>query len=968
MADFIGDDSDNTLIGGAGNDRIIGRGGTDTLTGGGGSDDFVYDTRGFGGDTITDFDTNGDRIDLSFLNVADLGSLLPFMVQDGPDVVITLGWNSSAETIRLSNVSLASLSAADFVFNTSTTPLTITGTPVGHDVLFGGAGNDTIDGGAGTNTLVGGAGNDLLRAGSGADTFVGGAGSDTVSYFATANAVTVDLEAGTGGGGYAQGDSFGGVENVSGSDGGDSLTGNGDANLLAGYVGNDTLVGGTGDDRLDGGVGDDVLRGGAGADQLVGGAGRDTISYSGSTDAITVDLGAGTASGGEADGDTLSGIEGVEGGQSADTLTSAADFVFNTSTTPLTITGTPVGHDVLFGGAGNDTIIGDSDNDKLQGGLGNDTFIYDDRNFGADTIVDFDTNSDRIDLSALHVADFDSLKPFMTQSGPDAVIRLGWQVGYSETIRLLNVSVDSLGADDFAFDTSTVGRTTSSPFPDYNDGVVVFGANGDDTLSGGDGPDSLVGGGGNDRLIGGYGDDRLWGGLGNDIFRGFGADTIVDFDTDGDRIDVSFKGVADYDSLRPFVQQDGEDAVITLGWIQLGGVTFTTIRLQNTSIDSLSDADFIFNTSPAARNVTGLVRDDILFGGTGNDTLNGANGNDSLVGGKGDDTLTGGAGIDVFIYSGRQFGNDTITDFNTNGDKIDLSFLNVAGFDSLQPFIAQDGADVVITLGWEGFPETIRLQNVSISSLNAGDFKFNTSTAELTVDGSAFDLADVLFGGAGDDTINGGGGDDTLVGGAGGDVLRGGAGADRLIGGTGSDTASYWGATAAASVNLQTGVGTGGDAQGDTLSGVENVNGGKAGDSLTGSAGANRLAGYEGNDTLQGGAGLDFLAGGTGADRFFYTAVGDSVTGANADRITDFSHAQGDRIDLAAIDADTGAAGNQAFTFIGSGLYTGVAGQLRFAQSGGNTTIAGDVNGDGTSDFHIIVKGTVPLLASDFIL
>jgi hypothetical protein len=55
------------------------------------------------------------------------------------------------------------------------------------------------------------------------------------------------------------------------------------------------------------------------------------------------------------------------------------------------------------------------------------------------------------------------------------------------------------------------------------------------------------------------------------------------------------------------------------------------------------------------------------------------------------------------------------------------------------------------------------------------------------------------------------------------------------------------------------------------------------------------------------------------------------VVGANADRITDFSHAQGDRIDLAGIDARFTVAGDQAFSFIGTGLYTGVAGQLRYA-------------------------------------
>ena len=61
-----------------------------------------------------------------------------------------------------------------------------------------------------------------------------------------------------------------------------------------------------------------------------------------------------------------------------------------------------------------------------------------------------------------------------------------------------------------------------------------------------------------------------------------------------------------------------------------------------------------------------------------------------------------------------------------------------------------------------------------------------------------------------------------------------------------------------------------------------------------------------------------------------------------------------------------GAAGNQAFSFIGAGLYTGVAGQLRYSAVGGVTTIAGDVNGDGASDFHIALTGTFTLVAGDF--
>jgi hypothetical protein len=67
--------------------------------------------------------------------------------------------------------------------------------------------------------------------------------------------------------------------------------------------------------------------------------------------------------------------------------------------------------------------------------------------------------------------------------------------------------------------------------------------------------------------------------------------------------------------------------------------------------------------------------------------------------------------------------------------------------------------------------------------------------------------------------------------------------------------------------------------------------------------------------------------------------------------------------------ADTAVAGNQAFTFIGSGVFTHHAGELRFAvTSPGVTAIAGDVNGDGVSDFHIQLTGTPALVAADFVL
>ena len=89
-----------------------------------------------------------------------------------------------------------------------------------------------------------------------------------------------------------------------------------------------------------------------------------------------------------------------------------------------------------------------------------------------------------------------------------------------------------------------------------------------------------------------------------------------------------------------------------------------------------------------------------------------------------------------------------------------------------------------------------------------------------------------------------------------------------------------------------------------------------------------------------------------------------STVGANADRITDFSHAQGDKIDLAGIDADSGTSGNQAFVFIGSNAFSGDARQLQYLDG----TVAGDLNGDGLADFRIHIAGDPVLGAVDFIL
>ncbi len=128
---------------------------------------------------------------------------------------------------------------------------------------------------------------------------------------------------------------------------------------------------------------------------------------------------------------------------------------------------------------------------------------------------------------------------------------------------------------------------------------------------------------------------------------------------------------------------------------------------------------------------------------------------------------------------------------------------------------------------------------------------------------------DTIWGGTGNDRLFGGDGNDRLNGESGNDLLNGGAGADVLDGGEGTDTANYFNAVAGVNVNLLTGFGNGGEAQGDSYISIENIDGGDGNDTLTGSNTDNRIFGYSGDDVLYGMGGNDTLHGNFGADTLY---------------------------------------------------------------------------------------------------
>ena len=324
-------------------------------------------------------------------------------------------------------------------------------------------------------------------------------------------------------------------------------------------------------------------------------------------------------------------------------------------------------------------------------------------------------------------------------------------------------------------------------------------------------------------------------------------------------------------------------------------------------------------------NVDGSAQNDVLIGANGANIINGGDGADWIEDvGDGDDTLNGGAGDDVILGAS---GADTIDGGNDND-----GIRGGAGNDNLS-----GGAGVDWIYG--GLNDDI-------------------------IDGGAGD--DVLFGGDSDpataaqdgsDQIFGRDGNDTLIGEGGSDALNGGAGDDWAYGGDGVDT-----------LNGEDGV--------DSLhgeAGADTIFGGSGDDFIFGGAGLDVLLGQDGRDWIEAGADGAQITGGQGADSLFggggstfiYTDVSES-TESVTDVIGLFVRADGDKVDVSAIDADGDAAnGDTAFTFVSD--FTGVAGEAIISVNGNDTIARFDVDGDSASDLSIVFSGFT-ITTDDFIL
>jgi Ca2+-binding RTX toxin-like protein len=616
--------------------------------------------------------------------------------------------------------------------------------------------------------------------------------------------------------------------------------------------------------------------------------------------------------------------------------------------------------DELHGLGGNDTLSGLGNDDWLYGDAGNDTLLGGD---GSDLLVG-GAGADVLDGGAGFADD--------TASYADSTAAVTLD---------LNAAVAGTGGDALGDTLVSVETIIGTGFNDVlearHTGVALNGGAGNDTLAG-------IG-----AINGGDGDDLM-------IDRSIHTDYAMAIDPRGEaprpwwlNMDggagndtVSFAASQDWVEVRPLIAYGGDPLM------------YFNHRIIN-------EEELI-----SVENIIGSAFNDALAGDSGVNRLSGGAGNDLLVGLGGGDTLDGGSGSDTVSYekssqgvvvdlaTGDSMGDTLISIEGVRGSSYNDILTGSAANDSLD---GRSGDDVL--RGGAGADQLNGRNGADNYSSGSDTASYYFSTAGVTVSlatgkgtggdaqGDVLTGIENLTGGQGNDSLTG---NDTfanrLQGWGGDDVLRGGWG-DVLDGGAGRDLVSYWDRWVGVTVNLLTGTGTGGSALGDIYISIEDVNGSQAADTLFGNGAVNLLNGYNGDDTIDGGAGhdlldggagndllhggsaMDQLTGGAGADSFIFVTTTESPsTAAGRDLITDFSHAQGDRIDLSLIDANAGAAGDQAFTYLGTGAFTGVAGQLHTWYDAGKTIVSGDVNGDKLADFAIALTGILAPVAGDFVL
>jgi Ca2+-binding RTX toxin-like protein len=786
-------------------------------------------------------------------------------------------------SFRLSGIDIGAWQ--DIVTITATgpdgSPVAVTLTPAGSDVISGTSAAPTVTASGGSDTTDSAQGSVLVSADGPLTQIVityanGSAGGQSLNV--------TDIE-------FNAVDTPGGNQDViSGGDGNDVI----DAGLAS-----DTMFGDAGDDTLIAGVGDDTIFGGAdadtiqlddsfGTDSITGGetgTDQDVVDATNLTSGVTVNL-TGSEAGTITDGVSTGTFDEIENFN----LTALSDTYDGSASTA---------DQTIIGNAGSDTITGGSGNDSISGGDDAD-FIFINDNFGSDNITSGEggTDTDTLDASTLTSA------INILLSGNEA--GTATSAGSTATFAQVESFVLSDNADSFDGSASTTDGATvyggggGDVLTGGSAADAIFGGDSADLLDGGDGADVLDGGDGVDLLIGGQGDDTLTGGSDTDIFiladatgndTIFGGETttaggfdddIIDITSATNAIDLTFSG--------------DEAGTLTNGAASaiFQDIEGFNLSSQDDTVDgSASSSSMTLFSGDGADTIIGSSTADLIDAGTGNDTIDAGGGDDTIFAGDDQDT----------IHLSDGYGTDSIDagSGGTDEDTLDASTLT----DAISILLSGDQAGAA-TSG----ANTATFTDVENFVLSAQDDTFDATAATtlgVTVDagagsdnilGTEFD--DSISGGAGQDTINGGAGIDAIDAGDDADtiILTDGYEADVIFGGEGTstggidhDTLDVSALPLAVNVILsadETGIiNDGVDIA--TFSGIESfilTDGGDAfdgqlastsGATVIGGLGIDSLIGTDADDSLTGDEGQDFIDGGTGADTI--------TTGDDADAI-----------------------------------------------------------------------------------
>ncbi|HSD40081.1 MAG TPA: putative Ig domain-containing protein [Rhodocyclaceae bacterium] len=725
---------------------------------------------------------------------------------------------------------------------------TLTGANL-DDHLYGGGGNDQLNGGLGDDYLEGDAGDDQLTGGKDRDTLVGGAGNDTYMFAAGDGQDVIDDSDGQGQIRIGNDVLNGAKEAVSGTGVWQSTDKEYTYQLLPGSDGTQTL----------------------------------SISIAGTNDRILVkhftsgNLGINLNGGAPAPVDlTITGdLEPVDN----DPATAGTQYVYDKQDNVIV---TAAAHadraDILYDGAGNDSIDGKGGDDIITAARGGNDSI--DAGAGED-LVFAGTGEDQL-------------------VGGTGLDRLFGEAGQD---RLYAQYRASLSAAIALGETQTATGQRGDWLDGGNDDDVLVGDAGNDALLGGDGADIIVGGG-NDDIFG----DLASSGVQADwtLTRSVGPDPtnpkITQYKTTWDKASYS-SPTGGADLIYAGAGDDWVSAGAGADYVE--GGTGADVIFGEAGDDDIRGGDG--NDVLSGDNVDGgsgglagtLHGNDYIEGGEGNDRLTGNGGNDELFGDAGNDTLQGDDGVTPAQFDGQDYldggdGNDSLLG-NGNDDEL----FGGNGDDTLWGDSDQTPADKMGKDYLDG-----EAGNDQLAGSGNDDVLFGGSGNDtLWGDGGATPEAqqgnDYLDGEDGNDYLDGSGGNDTLMGGAGTDTLRGGKGNDTFIHGAGDGNDQYqddagddtlvldgW---SASGVRLSDGLAgivlsEGGEQVSIYgLNAIEHIRFGLSEGSETmtlqqlmarqttdfkvwGTTDAEVAVGGSGNDTLGGGGGADTLSGGRGND------------------------------------------------------------------------------------------------------